>query len=105
MTFFDHSLCLFKPLFFRLKGQLAEEVFAELQSTNKTNPQVLLNRIQSLDSEEDRTKHLKSQITLANDVLDLLKINDLLVSFAIHKQEKSNNSGNGSNGSSTLLKK
>ena len=90
----------------RLKGESAEDLFNELQNTHKSNPQLILNRIQSLDSEEDRTKHLKSEITLANDVLDLLKINELLASFAIQRQEKNNNSGNGSNnGSNTVLKK
>ena len=87
----------------RLKGQSAEDLFNELQSKDKSNPQLILNRIQSLDLEEDRNKHLKTQITLANEVLDQIKINELIASFAIQKHEKKEN--NGSNGSNGSLKK
>lgn len=71
-------------------------MFNELQSKDKSNLQLLLSRIQSLDAEEDKTKHLKTQINLANDVLDSIKINELIASLTIQKQEKKEN--NGSNG-------
>jgi len=86
----------------RLTGKSAENLFSELQSAHNNNAQLLLSRIQSLDADEERSKHLKTQISLANELLDVIKVNELIASFAVLKQEKKettnqNNSTNAAN--------
>ncbi len=90
---------------FRLTGKTADNLYNELQKELNNNVPLILARIQSLDADEERSKHLKTQISLANELLDIIKVNELLASFAILKIEKKeisnhNNSTNSANNNS-----
>jgi hypothetical protein len=103
----DSTLYLINKLkTFRLTGKTAQNLYNELQKEHKNNVPLILARIQSLDADEERSKHLKTQISLANELLDLIKVNELLASFAILKIEKKeilnhNHSTNSANNNST----
>ena len=90
---------------FRLKGKASEDVFNELQTTNKTNTQLLLARLQALDADPQRTQHLSTQLNLANDVLDLIKVNDLVASLAVAKSEKKDTNNSTNNANNNAMKK
>ncbi|CAG2104207.1 unnamed protein product [Medioppia subpectinata] len=88
----------------KLKGKSSEDVFNELQATNKANTQLLLARMQALDADPQRGQHLTTQINLANDVLDLIKVNDLIASLAVVKSEKKDTNNSTNNTNNTALK-
>ncbi|CAG2183469.1 unnamed protein product, partial [Oppiella nova] len=66
-----------------LKGKASEDLFNELLETNESDVnqmRLLLARMRALDSDSRRSQHLYRQICLANKVLDLCKIHDLMAS-------------------------
>ncbi|CAG2111388.1 unnamed protein product, partial [Medioppia subpectinata] len=88
----------------KLKGKSSEDVFNELKATNKANTQLLLARMQALDADPQRGQHLTTQINLANDVLDLIKVNDLISWLAVVRSEKKDTNNSTNNTNDTALK-